>query len=333
MKKLFYIVLSCNWPTLQHFDGDKMTGHPKTVFPVILLLVIFSGFLKPIFAQQSSPNQAPPAKQSLAKAPTLLIDTDDACRLLIDGVDKGVITSDHSQSFKVTLGEHILKCTVEAVPDLVWRKVIEVKSTSQVAAVVALKGLHLQYDAALAKAKSQKDEEEGAAAKKLAEAEATRRAEEKVKTEFPRQMFNQLNGTWTADTPWEGPKGNPDVPENNTVSYELTFKQLDESQGQIVFSLEWQHLIFDAYNPFRVKGTAFGHRYEASFSPTPTGRFQAVSHSCEKAAWEGKKFVGQINWTPCPSVDEEFGPGRITILSQDQLLLETGGLRLTFTRK
>jgi hypothetical protein len=67
----------------------------------------------------------------------------------MDGTDQGVITPDQSKKMEVPFGEHVLKCTIEAVPDLVWRKVIEVNNSNQVAALVTLKALHVQYDAAL----------------------------------------------------------------------------------------------------------------------------------------------------------------------------------------
>lgn len=109
---------------------------------------------------------------------TLLVDTDDACRLVIDDEDKGVITPDKSQKFKVSLGQHILKCTVESVPALAWRKIVDVKDSSQVAAVITLKALHVQYDQAVTKAKTQKDEATAAAARQLQEAEAAEKQRE-----------------------------------------------------------------------------------------------------------------------------------------------------------
>lgn len=262
----------------------------------------------------------------------LLVDTDDACFLALDDENKGLITPDREQRFSVSLGDHILKCIVPNAPDLVWRKAVSVKDSSQVAAVITLKALHIQYDQAIVKVKSQKDEEEGAAAKKLAEAEAT----QKAKADFPQQLFNQLSGRWSVEMPWQGPKGNPDVPENDTVTYAVKFDEIDATQGLILFTFEWEHLIFDAYNPFKVKGTAFGYSYKAGFSPTPTGRFQPVSHACVKAVWvhEGKgAFSGHRDWIPCAAVDEAFGPGTVTILSQNQIQMETGGLRLTLTRE
>src|SRR5271157_2241537 len=92
----------------------------------------------------------PAAPTSRARTSTLLVDTDDTCRLVLDGNDQGVITPAQSKKIDVTFGDHVLKCTVESVPDLVWRKVVEVKTSEQVAAIVALKALHIQYDQAVA---------------------------------------------------------------------------------------------------------------------------------------------------------------------------------------
>src|SRR5579863_8860818 len=88
-----------------YFDGADMTGYPKLLRSRSRLLVALSLFVSPILAQQSPP----PTKA------VLLVDTDDSCRLLIDDEDKGVLSPNHSQKFNVALGEHLLKCTVEAV--------------------------------------------------------------------------------------------------------------------------------------------------------------------------------------------------------------------------
>lgn len=164
----------------------RMASHnfrpPRRYF--VLLSVIF--LLGPSLSAQT--------KQPVTKGSPLLVDTDDTCHLFVDDEDKGVISPDHSQKFNVTIGEHILKCTVDGVPDLVWRKVVDAKESSQVAAVIALKALHLQYDQALTKAKSQKVEADAAATKQLAEAEAAEK-------QRPAQVLEMLRGTWHgADT-------------------------------------------------------------------------------------------------------------------------------------
>jgi hypothetical protein len=161
------------------------------------LLMALALFVSPLKAEQdSSPAKAPSTKQSAPKASVLLVDTDDSCRLLIDDEDKGVITPDHSQKFNVALGEHLLKCSVEAIPDLLWRKVVDVKDTTQVVVVVPLKALHIQYNQAITKTKSQKEEADSAATKQLAEAEAAEKLREDAKAALPAQVLEMLRGKW-----------------------------------------------------------------------------------------------------------------------------------------
>jgi hypothetical protein len=163
-------------------------------------LVALAIFVCLIFAPRTLAQSKPSSiNQVPAKTSILLVDTDDSCRLMIDDEDKGVIMADHSQKFTVPFGEHLLKCKIEAVPDLFWRKAVEVKDTSQVVVVVALKALHLQYDQALTKAKSQKEEELLASTKQLAEAEAAEKQRESAKAAIPAQVLDMLRGTWNAN--------------------------------------------------------------------------------------------------------------------------------------
>jgi hypothetical protein len=130
--------------------------------------------------------------QSGSTTAVLLIDTDDACRLSVDDEDKGIVTPAHSQKFTVGLGQHILKCTIESIPDLVWRKVVDVKDASQVAAAISLKALHIQYEQVLTKAQNQKAEAEAEVAKKIAEA----KAEETLRKEELADAFQAVSGDW-----------------------------------------------------------------------------------------------------------------------------------------
>jgi len=141
-----------------------------------------------------------------AHTAALLVDTDDPCRLALDGVDQGVLTPDQAKRLEVPFGEHVLKCSIEAVPDLVWRKVIEVKSSDQVAALVALKALHIQYNqaivqrnqAAAAQEKHQSD---------VAVAEQNRAAVKKGPTLQDALLFVQssLNSMGTVSKSWSAP--------------------------------------------------------------------------------------------------------------------------------
>ncbi len=85
-----------------------------------------------------------------SKAGAILVDTDDSCRLVLDGQYEGVVKPDESKKVAVAIGEHILKCTVEGIPDLAWRKVVDVKDSNQVAILVSLKIAHIQYAEATA---------------------------------------------------------------------------------------------------------------------------------------------------------------------------------------
>jgi len=78
----------------------------------------------------------------------VVMDTDDPCHLTVDGRDEGLISPTATKKLEVSAGEHILKCTIEEIPDLVWRKVVDVKNSHQVAALILLKALHMQHEAA-----------------------------------------------------------------------------------------------------------------------------------------------------------------------------------------
>jgi len=98
------------------------------------------------------PSSAQTTANAVAKTSTILVDTDDACRLSVDGSDEGMVTPDEVTKIKVRPGGHILKCAIEKAPDLVWRTVIETKSGEQAAALISLKALHDQHNQAAAQA-------------------------------------------------------------------------------------------------------------------------------------------------------------------------------------
>jgi hypothetical protein len=203
-----------------------MTQHPEFCARMLFLVAI-GLFASPILAQQSSsPTKAVSTKPTPAKTSVLLIDTDDTCRLLIDDEDKGVITPDHSQKFTVPIGEHILKCTVEAVPDLVWRKVVDAKDTSQVAAVVSLKALHLQYNQAVVKVQNHESEAAVNAAKQLAEAEAAEKTRKEAIAEIPTKMLEKVKGQW------RGVQTSRYMNFVNTIQMQITFESVED--GYIV---------------------------------------------------------------------------------------------------
>jgi len=107
---------------------------------VIQLAIVLCCAVQPTSAQTTT--------NAVAKTSTILIDTDDACRLSVDGSDEGVVSPDEVMKIKVRPGGHILKCIIEKAPDLVWRTVIETKSGEQAAVLISLKALHTQHNQA-----------------------------------------------------------------------------------------------------------------------------------------------------------------------------------------
>jgi hypothetical protein len=155
------------------------------VVPVLCATVSLQGQMKPTASGASRKLTA-----------VMLVDTDDACRLTVDDQDEGVVTPAQSKKINVGLGDHIVKCVVENFPDLMWRKIVEVKSSDQVAAMVQLKALHIQYDQAVGQAQQQK--EQAAAAKEtVAAAEQKRKSDD---AQFPEKFFTQVKGTWRRET-------------------------------------------------------------------------------------------------------------------------------------
>src|SRR5215831_14893871 len=93
-------------------------------FTILLSIPLCVTFVLRASAQSGTGPQLP------AKSATLLVDTDDACRLFIDDVDKGVTPPESSSKFSVNLGAPLLKCKNDPIPDLLWRKAVEVKDAS-----------------------------------------------------------------------------------------------------------------------------------------------------------------------------------------------------------
>jgi hypothetical protein len=164
--------------------------------------------------QQQSTSATKTGTKPAKPTSVLLADTDDTCDLFLDDTDEGAIIPSQSRKLKATPGEHIVKCSVEGIPDLLWRKVIEVRLGSQSAIVISLKALHIQYDQAIAQQKKQQEQaveaeekeklqakaaveeqKAQAAAAAAAKVEAARREEE----EFPQRLFGQIKGDWQSE--------------------------------------------------------------------------------------------------------------------------------------
>src|SRR5215510_5212133 len=195
--------------------------------------------------------QAQGGQPPVDRGATLLVDTDDTCQLFLDDEDKGEVTPDKALKSTVSPGEHILKCKIKSAPDLVWRKVINVKDTSQVAEVVALRSLHLQYDQ-MARAKN----DPANANRQLQEAETQVRLRQKAQTEMPQMMFELVKGNWQGVS--QGTAGTPRTSE----TYQYHFAGLED--GRIVAYLT-------------LGGTM---RYKETFIPVPPDRLQGVTKLC-----------------------------------------------------
>jgi hypothetical protein len=167
--------------------------------------------LVPFFvAVLSVTSQGQTKSASKARTSTILVDTDDSCRLVLDGDDKGVITPAESKKINVTFGEHVLKCVIEKAPDLTWRKVVNVTTSDQTAVIVALKALHVQYDDAIQQAQ-QKKEQEAAAEQQRKDASAAEeqqriaaeRQRAQAEADYPRKFYDAIKGVWKVS--WHDP--------------------------------------------------------------------------------------------------------------------------------
>lgn len=197
--------------------------------------------------------QAQSGQPSANQNGTLLVDTDDTCQLFLDDEDKGQITPDNALKFNVGPGQHILKCKIKNIPDLVWRKVVEVKSASQVAEVVSLRASHLQYDQAAA-TKARVDQ--ASASRQLEEAEAQLRQSQRSKGEMPHVMFELVKGNWQGVS--QATVGSTTISD----SYQYHFAGLED--GHIV-----------AYLTLGGKT-----RYKETFTPVPPNRLQGETRLC-----------------------------------------------------
>ena len=204
--------------------------------------------------------QAQSGQPSVDRSATLLVDTDDTCQLFLDDEDKGEVTPDKALKSPVGPGEHILKCKIRSAPDLVWRKVINVKDTSQVAEVVVLRSLHLQYDQT-AKAKN----DPAAVNRQLEETEAQIRLRQKAATEMPQMIFDLVKGNWQGVS-----QGTAEVA-RVSQSYQYHFAVLED--GHIVAYLT-------------LGGTM---RYKETFTPVPPNRLQGETTLC--VATTDKQFM------------------------------------------
>jgi hypothetical protein len=253
------------------------------------------------------------AATSKGKQAVLLVDTDDSCHLFVDDEDKGVITADASQKFKVSFGDHILKCKIEDIPDLVWRKVVSVKDSSQVAAVITLKALHLQYNQAVTNVQSQKQEANAVDTKKLREAEAEEQQREVAKAEVPQKFYDLVRGQWYEQEDLGGGMG---------VRTTLDFE--DVQNGLLSASLKVEDT---------GSNHTFGNLWKGTFTPVLPNLLATRIMECVSKEQPVKPNSKQSQWASCPS-HEAIGKTEITIVNEHRLELRvsTWGVVHTLTR-
>jgi len=267
----------------------------RICFVPLLFCIVASYYRTPANAAwwNRSGSQSAKAKQSGNKSATLTVDTDDACHLFIDDVDQGQITPEASHGFTIGVGEHILKCKNDTIPDLVWTKAVEVKDTSQVAAVVSLKALHVQYVQALADAHNQKAEADAAAAKQIAEAQA-----------IPQKLLGAVKGSW------QGTYVSMDHGNTTTVFFVLDCESLED--GKII--------CFETTND--------KHMSKISYVPVPPNELDGVTQSCyrtkEKKQMKPGAAKDKEGWTECTGTGQ--GPNRSKIfINGDYLIYRVPG--------
>jgi hypothetical protein len=148
---------------------------------------------------QTNPAGSGAMQKSTAPTSVILVDTDEVCHLIIDDQDDGYVTPAQSRKIKVTFGQHIVKCISDSSPDIVWRQVVEAKSSQQVAAMVALKPLHNSDQAATEQPAEGPPADEKAAP-----------PEQNTNASNPQELFGQLKGTWRRTTHDDDPNWQSD---------------------------------------------------------------------------------------------------------------------------
>lgn len=156
---------------LSHLHGGL--AMPHRIRAVALASLSLSYVLLASAQQTVTPSQSSTQKAHAGASRTsLLLDTDDDCRLAVDDEDKGVITPALAMRVYVKPGSHMVKCIADGSPDLSWRKLIEAQPGKQATVLISLRALHSQLDEAVA----QKNEAD--AARSRAAARQERRQEQ-----------------------------------------------------------------------------------------------------------------------------------------------------------
>jgi hypothetical protein len=169
---------------------------------------------------------------------------------VVDGNDHGIVSPSETKKIVIPFGQHVVKCTIESIPDLVWRKAIDVRTSEQVVAVVALKALHSQYDDARQQAVEDKHQEAAAEQQRHEAADAAEKQKKLDEEQFPERFFLGVKGTWR-----ETFRGSDNIPQH----YILVLQSNDA--GVISATFTWR-----IDSPYCPKST--GNLYRFKLRPT-----------------------------------------------------------------
>jgi len=227
------------------------------------LVLVFLTSLCEIAIAHAQEKTKPPAASH--RKTVLLVDTDDPCRLSVDEDDQGVITPAEGKKITIAIGEHVVKCSIEDAPDLVWRKVVDA-GQDQVAAMVALKSLHLQYNQALDARKQQQEQ-----------AQAEEEKQKQYAEHLPEITFANIKGTWR----WKGHQTFNDAFGSGSVDSDVTLEFQDLKSGTII-----TQITYDDY------GEGFrGH--EAWLGSVSVSSASVLAGDAEFSCLEATKRIGR----------------------------------------
>src|SRR3954467_5103247 len=89
-----------------------------------------------------------PERKPAPRVAPLVIETDLACTLTVDGDDQGELPANGTKKLELSMGEHVLRAVSKEDSSVVWRKVVDVNSEARRAAVIELAPLLQQRRAA-----------------------------------------------------------------------------------------------------------------------------------------------------------------------------------------
>lgn len=175
-------------------------------------------------APKPKPKPEPPkSDKKVEKKPVspklspLVIETDLACTVTVDGDDRGELPVNGTLKLELPLGEHVLRAVSKDDPSVVWRKVIDVSSEARRAAVIELAPMLRQLKA------DQTDQQKRDAA------EAARQRDDARKTEAENRrsaLIQKLTGFWTGGQDWDGKFTDNNAPYHGKNTLRMTIGQI-----------------------------------------------------------------------------------------------------------